>query len=201
MVPMRGRSPPRGTARHRRRNPARRASRFPGVRRRERRSRCERACRPGMAPPCDVPAARRCAPSARLRRAQADGAPGSRSWWMRRIPAVASMPSPAMQADAECAPSCGDSGAAGQSAEDSETNPNNWRASRLRSARQARLRRRAGDDGACRRAGCDQTTEPSLKMGRYIDTTMPPMMVPRNTMITGSIRLDRPATISSTSDS
>lgn len=36
----------------------------------------------------------------------------------------------------------------------------------------------------------DQTTWPSLKMGRYIDTTMPPMMVPRITMMKGSIRLD-----------
>ena len=49
--------------------------------------------------------------------------------------------------------------------------------------------------------GPGQTTWPSLKMGRYIDTTMPPMMVPRITMMIGSIRLDRPATMSSTSDS
>src|SRR6185312_817721 len=45
------------------------------------------------------------------------------------------------------------------------------------------------------------TTAPNLKIGRYIDTTMPPMMTPSTTMMMGSIRLDRPATISSTSAS
>ena len=47
--------------------------------------------------------------------------------------------------------------------------------------------------------GRDQTTAPSLKMGRYIDTTMPPISVPRMTMMNGSIRLDSALTISSTS--
>jgi len=46
-----------------------------------------------------------------------------------------------------------------------------------------------------------QTTWPSLKMGRYMATTMPPMTVPRITMMMGSIRLEIPATMSSTSDS
>ena len=46
-----------------------------------------------------------------------------------------------------------------------------------------------------------QTTAPSLKIGRYMDTTIPPINVPRNTMMMGSIKLDRPATISSTSAS
>jgi hypothetical protein len=46
-----------------------------------------------------------------------------------------------------------------------------------------------------------QTTAPSLKIGRYIETTMPPMSTPRMTMMNGSIRLDRPLTISSTSSS
>ena len=52
-----------------------------------------------------------------------------------------------------------------------------------------------------RRVAVDQTTAPSLKMGRYIDTTMPPISTPRMTMMNGSIRLDRPLTISSTSSS
>ena len=51
-----------------------------------------------------------------------------------------------------------------------------------------------------RHAGA-QTTAPSLKIGRYIDTTMPPISTPRMTMMNGSIRLDRPLTISSTSSS
>ena len=46
-----------------------------------------------------------------------------------------------------------------------------------------------------------QTTCPSLKIGRYMATTMPPMMEPSSTMTIGSIRLDRPATRSSTSAS
>src|SRR3990167_2572031 len=46
-----------------------------------------------------------------------------------------------------------------------------------------------------------QTTCPSLKIGRYMDTTIPPMMVPSTTMMMGSIRLEMPATISSTSAS
>ena len=46
-----------------------------------------------------------------------------------------------------------------------------------------------------------QTTWPSLKIGRYIETTMPPISVPRMTMMNGSIRLDRPLTASSTSSS
>ena len=33
---------------------------------------------------------------------------------------------------------------------------------------------------------------PSLKIGRYIETTMPPISTPRITMMKGSIRLDRP---------
>ena len=45
------------------------------------------------------------------------------------------------------------------------------------------------------------TTWPSLKIGRYIETTMPPIRVPRMTMMNGSIRLDRPLTASSTSSS
>ena len=59
----------------------------------------------------------------------------------------------------------------------------------------------AGERGVQPRRHQHQTTWPSLKIGRYIDTTMPPMMVPRNTMMIGSIRLDRPATMSSTSAS
>lgn len=47
-------------------------------------------------------------------------------------------------------------------------------------------------------AAC-QTTWPSLKIGRYIATTMPPMIEPSTTMMIGSIRLDRPLTASSTS--
>jgi len=46
-----------------------------------------------------------------------------------------------------------------------------------------------------------QTTWPILKMGRYIDTTMPPISVPSTTMMMGSISVDRPLTISSTSSS
>jgi len=37
------------------------------------------------------------------------------------------------------------------------------------------------------------------KIGRYIATTMPPTITPRNTIITGSIRLRRPLTAVSTS--
>ena len=46
-----------------------------------------------------------------------------------------------------------------------------------------------------------QTTWPSLKIGRYIATTRPPITTPRNTMISGSSRLDSAATASSTSRS
>jgi hypothetical protein len=40
-----------------------------------------------------------------------------------------------------------------------------------------------------------------LKIGRYMDTTIPPMRPPRNKMMIGYIRLDRPSTMSSTSAS
>ena len=43
------------------------------------------------------------------------------------------------------------------------------------------------------------TTAPSLKIGRYMAITMPPMRVPSTTMIIGSIRLDSASTASSTS--
>ena len=46
-----------------------------------------------------------------------------------------------------------------------------------------------------------QTTEPSLKIGRYIATTRPPITTPRNTMMIGSSRLESAATASSTSRS
>ena len=46
-----------------------------------------------------------------------------------------------------------------------------------------------------------QTTWPILKIGRYMATTMPPIRVPSTTMMMGSIRLDRPLTMSSTSSS
>ena len=46
-----------------------------------------------------------------------------------------------------------------------------------------------------------QMTAPSLKIGRYIATTRPPMTTPRNTMMIGSSRLDSAATASSTSRS
>src|SRR5690606_24692640 len=46
-----------------------------------------------------------------------------------------------------------------------------------------------------------QTTWPSLKIGRYMDTTMPPITVPSTTMMMGSMRLEMPATMSSTSAS
>ena len=45
------------------------------------------------------------------------------------------------------------------------------------------------------------TTEPSLKIGRYIAITRPPISTPRMTMISGSISDARPATASSTSSS
>lgn len=47
----------------------------------------------------------------------------------------------------------------------------------------------------------DYTTSPSLKIGRYIATTMPPMRPPSTTMIMGSMRLLSASTASSTSDS
>ena len=59
----------------------------------------------------------------------------------------------------------------------------------------------AGQRGIGPQRAKHQTTWPSLKIGRYMETTMPPMSVPRKTMMMGSIRLDRPATISSTSAS
>jgi hypothetical protein len=45
------------------------------------------------------------------------------------------------------------------------------------------------------------TTEPSLKIGRYIATTRPPISTPRITMISGSIRLESDSTAWSTSSS
>src|SRR6218665_1256906 len=45
------------------------------------------------------------------------------------------------------------------------------------------------------------TTCPNLKIGRYIEMTMPPIRQPRKTMMIGSIRLDMPATMVSTSAS
>jgi methyl-accepting chemotaxis protein len=45
------------------------------------------------------------------------------------------------------------------------------------------------------------TTEPSLKIGRYIATTRPPISVPSTTMISGSISEDSAPTASSTSSS
>ncbi len=47
----------------------------------------------------------------------------------------------------------------------------------------------------------DQMTAPSLKIGRYIATTMPPTSTPRMTMIIGSSRLDSASTAASTSAS
>ena len=44
-----------------------------------------------------------------------------------------------------------------------------------------------------------QITAPSLKMGKYIAITMPPMSTPSTTMMKGSIKLASPLTISSTS--
>ena len=44
-------------------------------------------------------------------------------------------------------------------------------------------------------------TEPSLKIGRYIEMTRPPMITPRNRMTIGSIRVVRLATMLSTSSS
>jgi len=44
-----------------------------------------------------------------------------------------------------------------------------------------------------------QTTLPSLKIGRYMAITSPPMSVPSTTMIIGSMRLDSASTASSTS--
>src|SRR5690349_11147464 len=44
-------------------------------------------------------------------------------------------------------------------------------------------------------------TDPSLKIGRYIAITRPPMTVPRKTMTSGSIRAVRLATALSTSSS
>ena len=43
------------------------------------------------------------------------------------------------------------------------------------------------------------TTEPSLKIGKYIATTRPPMSTPRVTMINGFISNDSAATVSSIS--
>ena len=57
--------------------------------------------------------------------------------------------------------------------------------------------RRAGSGALRRRHG--YTAEPSLKMGRYIAITMPPISVPSTTMIIGSIRLASASTVSSTS--
>ena len=54
-----------------------------------------------------------------------------------------------------------------------------------------------GDIPQCKNV--HQTTCPNLKIGRYMATTMLPMMPPRNTMMMGSIRLESQATISSTS--
>ena len=44
-------------------------------------------------------------------------------------------------------------------------------------------------------------TDPSLKIGRYMEMTRPPMMMPRNRMTSGSIRVIRLATMLSTSSS
>ncbi len=54
---------------------------------------------------------------------------------------------------------------------------------------------------ACKQAGpaASYTTEPSLKIGRYMAMTKPPISTPKITMISGSIRLDSEATASSTS--
>ena len=52
---------------------------------------------------------------------------------------------------------------------------------------------------AARRVEKHQTTAPSLKMGRYMAMTMPPIRVPSTTMMIGSIRLDIASTASSTS--
>ena len=66
----------------------------------------------------------------------------------------------------------------------------------------ARTQRRQQDAAMADPCGTGvQTTEPSLKIGRYIETTMPPISTPRMTMMNGSIRLDRPLTASSTSSS
>jgi len=45
------------------------------------------------------------------------------------------------------------------------------------------------------------TTEPSLKIGKYIATTRPLMSTPKITMINGFISDDSAATVSSTSSS
>ena len=70
-----------------------------------------------------------------------------------------------------------------------------------RERRPARPCGRAAAGGAGPRARRRQTTEPSLKIGRYIATTRPPITTPRNTMMIGSSRLDSAATASSTSRS
>ena len=48
---------------------------------------------------------------------------------------------------------------------------------------------------------CAQTASPSLKIGRYMAITMPPISVPSTTMIIGSIRDESASTASSTSAS
>ena len=74
-----------------------------------------------------------------------------------------------------------------------------------KTARRARRPRSAAHaTGAWRRArGAvgGQITAPSLKIGRYIATTRPPITTPRNTMMIGSSRLDSAVTASSTSRS
>src|SRR5690606_23957106 len=51
------------------------------------------------------------------------------------------------------------------------------------------------------RPGHVESREPSWKIGRYIDTTRPPMIVPRTTITSGSIGAGRLATATSTSSS
>jgi len=58
-----------------------------------------------------------------------------------------------------------------------------------------------GPPGCSRASMRVYTTAPSLKIGRYMAITMPPMRTPSTTMIKGSSRLDSASTASSTSAS
>src|SRR3954466_6292579 len=70
-------------------------------------------------------------------------------------------------------------------------------------AENKRERGGGGGDGGCapparsiveQRRNRQPTTAPSLKIGRYMPTTMPPTTVPMTTMIIGSSRLDSAST-------
>jgi len=61
--------------------------------------------------------------------------------------------------------------------------------------------RRRAASSVCLNAVRRQTTEPSLKIGRYIAITRPPTSTPSTAMISGSNRLDMESTALSTSAS